>query len=119
MIKLVLPIPDKTLNPNVIKHYHQKAKVKANAKTASFWIVKQQVTSHDLTAEDRLSVSYIYYRADKRLVDLDNVVASCKSLQDGVFQALGLNDNQIDHPSIVRGGVDKANPRIEMVIERR
>lgn len=116
MITIVLPFPNSKLNPNNIQHFHVKAKIKADARMTGFLLTKG--IEHNLTTEDRLKVEYTCHRKDKRPVDLDNILASTKSVADGVFDALKLNDNQIDSITIVRGEVDKCNSRVVMKISK-
>jgi CPA2 family monovalent cation:H+ antiporter-2 len=42
-----------------------------------------------------VDVSVIFYPPDRRRRDLDNCYSMCKAYQDGIFQALGLDDSRI------------------------
>lgn len=65
----------------------------------------------------RLAVSIEAHAPDRRRRDLDNI---CKSLLDAL-QHGGLieDDGDIDDLRIVRGEVDKDDPRVELTIERQ
>ena len=109
-----MPYPDKTLNPNVIRHFHTKAKVKATAKNLGYNLSKEYAGY--FADYSRLKIDLTIYRKDLRKYDLDNVLASCKAILDGVFNGLQCDDNQIDKIVIRRGEVSKLNPRIELVL---
>lgn len=67
------------------------------------------------TMTGRLIVKITAYMPDNRTRDLDNI---CKAVLDGLVNATAFeNDSQIDDLRIVRGGVDKANPRVEIQVE--
>jgi Holliday junction resolvase RusA-like endonuclease len=93
MIMINLPLPPKKLNPNVTGHWTSKNKDKVNAKSCGFNCAKN--IKHDLTKDDKLSqLMEVYYPNNKRL-DIDNFLSSCKSMLDGVYEALGLDDRQV------------------------
>lgn len=114
MIQLILPLPDKTLNPNTCRHYHVKAKIKAKARAVGYELSKQYFGV--FFGKVPIKIKLIVHKNNKRSYDLDNVLAASKSIIDGVFDGLGINDNQIDDIRILRGEIDKENPRVEMVI---
>lgn len=113
-IVLILPYPDRTLNPNVVKHFYEKAKVKANARSIGYNLAKEH--SNEFAAGVRLKIDLTAHRKDLRKYDLDNVLASCKAILDGVFSGLQCDDNQIDKIVVRRGEIDKINPRIILLI---
>ena len=114
MIQITLPYPDKTLNPNVCKHFYLKAKVKAVARAVGYDLSKHL---HGIFYDQaKLSLLLIVHRKDNRLYDLDNVLASSKAVLDGVFAGLGIDDSAIDKITIKRGNVDKLNPRVDIFI---
>lgn len=109
-----MPYPDKTLNPNVIRHFYAKAKVKATAKNLGYNLSKEYAGY--FADYSRLKIDLTIHRADLRKYDLDNVLAACKAILDGVFNGLQCDDSQIDKIVIRRGNIDKINPRILLVI---
>lgn len=108
------PYPDRTLNPNVVKHFYEKAKVKANARIIGYNLAKEY--SNEFAEGVRLKIDLTVHRKDLRKYDLDNVLASCKAILDGVFSGLQCDDSQIDKIVIRRGEIDKLNPRIVLLI---
>ena len=61
------------------------------------------------TKSDRLYVVLTAHAPDNRKRDLANME---KLALDALFSALGVDDSQIDQLTLVRGSVDKANPRL-------
>lgn len=61
----------------------------------------------------RYSVTLLVVRDSKRSADLDNFA---KSILDGAKGALWLDDAQVDELSVCRGAVDKAHPRVVMMV---
>jgi hypothetical protein len=116
MIYIKLPYPSRELNPNVIRHFHQKAKVKAMARSIGHVLACQYKNAFDKNCRIKLLLNT--HRKDRRLVDLDNILASLKSLLDGVFDGLGINDNQIDSIQINRSELVKTEPYIDLYIDK-
>jgi Holliday junction resolvase RusA-like endonuclease len=61
----------------------------------------------------RYSVTLLVVRDSKRAADCDNFA---KSICDGAKGALWDDDSQIDHLVVQRGGVDKAHPRVVLMV---
>jgi len=114
VIHLILPYPNATLNPNACKHFYMKAKIKSKAKAIGYELAKLDYGA--FSNENRLELLLIVHRKDKRVYDLDNVLASAKSVLDGVFSGLGIDDSLVDKITIQRGEVDKINSRLELFI---
>ena len=63
---------------------------------------------------ERLRVKIRTHAPDRRRRDLANIE---KLAVDAVFKALGLDDEQIDVLTLVRGDVDRQRPRLEFRVE--
>lgn len=63
----------------------------------------------------RFVVEVVVHEPDKRSRDLDN---ACKGCLDGARGVLWDDDRQIDRLVIVRGEVDRENPRTEVTVRR-
>lgn len=90
--------PAKALNPNSREHFMTKSRFIKAAKTTAFWATKAVLGRaefpHD--GEARIAVIVTAYPPDKRDRDSDNLLASCKSILDGIAQALGVDDKFFD-----------------------
>jgi hypothetical protein len=61
------------------------------------------------------SLEIIFVLGDHARHDRDNLLASCKSLLDGVALALGVDDNDFE-PVILRRAYDKGHPSMSIEI---
>ena len=75
--------------------------------------VKKLLAGHKSLCSARLEVTYTYYFKDKRKNDLANRE---KLLSDALEGIIFDNDSQIDRMTLVRGGIDKDNPRVEIEV---
>jgi len=81
-------------------------------KKAVAWLVRSSRLS--FTNNERLEVCATVYFRDKRRRDLDNIgKLLLDALQDG---GMYKDDSQIDDLRYIRAGVDKLNPRVEIVV---
>jgi hypothetical protein len=85
-----LPYPDSTLNPNKKVHWAVLAKKKRKAREYAFYICKTKITIN--AVKPPIYVHYDIYPPDKRRRDGDNAKAACKAYQDGIADALGVDD---------------------------
>lgn len=93
---ITLPWPPSVLNPNVKKHWTVKSKAAKKHKDDCYWCTQ--------SAKDEQGVPYFtthtiplrvtLHPPDKRPRDVDNAIASCKYLFDGIALALGVNDSR-------------------------
>jgi len=92
--RIVLDWPPKVLNPNVNRHWGEKARVKARYKSDCQILARTQGVRK--IEEDKLDVSVIFTPPDNRLRDQDNMIASFKSGQDGIADLIGVDDQHWD-----------------------
>lgn len=98
-VKLVLPWPDKKLNPNARLHWRAKHAVKAPSREAARLIGIEAMQAHGIKASDfasdgKLDLIVCFYPPDRRHRDDDNMVGSFKTLRDGLADAFGVNDRR-------------------------
>lgn len=65
-------------------------------------------------AKARLSLSLSLYMPNNRRADISNLI---KATEDAVAEALGFDDQCIDRIVVERKGIDRHNPRCEVVLE--
>ena len=113
-MRIELPWPDKTLSPNARTHHQIKAKVTKRAR------VEGSLLAHGyrdtLTDKDIIETIRTFYPPDRRKRDLDNMGAMCKAYQDGIFDALGVNDSNVKQSSNLIGKSEQGG-RVVMEIE--
>lgn len=62
----------------------------------------------------RYAMTYVLYFPDNRRTDLSN---RPKLLEDALAEACSFDDSAVDKIVIARGGIDKLNPRCDVMIE--
>jgi len=97
---LRLPYPDKLLWPNGrTRSPHAKARKVKSHKTMAWGLALQQRAS--FTSSETIGLHIIVHaKRTGPLPDKDNVVAACKSYQDGIAQALGIDDKHFATPTV-------------------
>ena len=86
------PYPSRTLSPNGRAHWRKLADAKRSAKRAAYYLTLEAIGTAKGIAPVRLSVTF--HPKTANTVDLDNVIAGFKAFQDGIAQALGVDDSQ-------------------------
>ena len=97
---MVFPWPDSRLSPN--KRFDRRAliAVKGAAKLEAHFITHEaQLAIRDVD----LQLTLTFYPPDRRKCDLDNLYATFKAYQDGMFLALGIDDCKIERVILQRG----------------
>lgn len=84
--------PRSSLSPNARVHWATKASVAKVYRTGTFWQVRAVVPKK--LEWEKVCVSYTFHPPDKRRRDLDNLIASCKALSDGISDAIGIDDSK-------------------------
>jgi crossover junction endodeoxyribonuclease RusA len=107
---MVFPWPDSRLSPNKRIDRRQLIAVKGEAKKQAYAITREMLTividgvSFVTKARDMdLQLTLTFYPPDRRKRDLDNLYATFKAYQDGMFLALGIDDCKIERVILQRG----------------
>jgi len=118
-IILSWPVKELWINRRAGHSHWQSIDAKTNALTegcASVLQALQGAHKPDWQGH-RLAVTITAHKANKAPFDLDNLTGALKSHLDGIATTLGVNDNQIDRVTVIRGEPDKRTPRVELTIE--
>lgn len=95
IITVILPWPSSALSPNSRQPWRKIEAVKA-ARAVAYAETCNYIGSFGVTILlGPLAVIMDFHPPTKRHFDLDNLISRCKAYQDGIFDALGLNDNLI------------------------
>lgn len=95
MMIITLPWPPTALSPNTRHaHWSQLARAKRQYRAACYLTAKSQGCPSLAGHTGQLSVHLRFVPPDRRLRDLDNLIASMKSGLDGLADALGVDDNR-------------------------
>lgn len=87
-----LPWPDRLLHPNSRPHWAAKAKAVKAARTAAFYLVR--AVSRETVAWAGAALDITFRPPNKRRRDLDGLIASLKAAQDGISDAIGIDDHK-------------------------
>lgn len=89
--QVTLPWPARALSPNTRLHWAPKAKAVRAARDAAFWLT-WQAQGGKRPGWPAAALDVTFCPPDKRSRDRDNLIASLKHGQDGMSDALGIDD---------------------------
>jgi crossover junction endodeoxyribonuclease RusA len=104
MTKIFFPWLDSRLSPNKRIDRRALIGVKQDAKSLAMFLTRE---SRLVLLETDLQIKITFCPPDKRRRDLDNLYATFKPYQDGIFEAMGLDDCLIDRVILQRGELVK------------
>ena len=106
MIEITLPWPDKRLSPNARVHWLEKAEAAKGAREAGYYLMRNTSTIWVRDGiPDEIVSQYTFHPPDRRRRDQDNYSAMMKSYQDGVCDAMGIDDSCFQMAAPVWGDV--------------
>lgn len=96
-VKLLLPWPNKALSPNYRSrsHWPRTNAIKSARRYAWGAAIGAGIPA-DIPKDGPVKLAFTFCPPDKRKRDEDNLIASCKSYQDGLADALRIDDNRFD-----------------------
>lgn len=98
MVDLVFPFPPRELSPNGRCHWAKKARVAKDYRATAYILCRKAAIALPETT-GKLHLWIDFYPPDKRVRDADNLLASGKSLIDGLAEYYRVNDSRfIFHP---------------------
>jgi crossover junction endodeoxyribonuclease RusA len=112
VLKVELPFPTSGLMPNRAKGTHwaqtHQARGKAfnDAHVLTFDAMRRHTGKWHPT-NGQVPVTLTFHAPDRRKRDLDNLLAACKPMLDGVAAALLMDDREFEPVTLKRGDVKK------------
>lgn len=108
MLMIELPFPDKILWPNGRGHHMAKHRAFQKHKMWAFGAAMAELRG--AKADGPVSWSVTVHPKTRHPVDDDNARASLKAYQDGIAQALGIDDKHFKAPALsfgepIKGGL--------------
>ena len=95
---IILPWPDKRLNPNARMHFRALAAVKKQARADANILATIAIPLSAKRAiaegEGRIPIEIRFYPPDNRHRDDDNMIASFKAARDGIADSIGVDDRR-------------------------
>lgn len=103
-LQVILPFPDRRLNPNSSKgkHWASTVGLRKSARTGAALLTAAAAAGHRFEPGAELALVITFVQPDRRARDRDNLLAACKPMLDGVADALGVNDSQFEPVTIRR-----------------
>ncbi len=93
--EIVFPWPDLgKLSPNSRIHWAPRARAKKSARENAYLLTKKAGWHRIAWPKGRLAVWIDFYAPDRRRRDVDNLLASCKAVLDGIADAMGVDDRR-------------------------
>lgn len=113
MLIITLPYPPMELSPNARLHWSKISKVKKRYRFECFIEAKRQGIKPVDRLVESVKIHLLFFPPDARHRDQDNMEASCKSLLDGLADAMKVNDRLFSISKDV--SLDKLN-KVEVTI---
>jgi len=89
---VALPFPPSSLNPNGRNHWAALAKAKKIYRAECQMLAVSERNKYAFSADPKPRVVITFFPPNRRKRDRDNMIAAFKSGQDGVADAIGVDD---------------------------
>ena len=93
--RCVLPWPDWNISPNGTKNRRYRSALTKNHRSDAGYIAMEAMGYRNWVDADVIFAIWIFRQPDKRHRDTGNMHSSMKAAQDGVFDALKVNDHAV------------------------
>ena len=104
MLRVRLPFPARSLNPNVCKVWQASLTPKKEAREVGYWAAQQanQAMRESLWFWEHkpLRLRLAIHPPDNRRRDWINVITAIKNYEDGIMDYIGWDDSKIKHVDI-------------------
>lgn len=121
-ITIVIPIPNKVLQPNCTIGSFGGRMMVNNARKKYKRITREAIEEENIETKpwNFVSVSAKFYFKTSRRRDTDNAIGSLKSAYDGIAESGLIVDDDKKHMQRIEPDffIDKNNPRVELTITR-
>lgn len=96
-LRIELPWPPTELSPNARVHWRPKAEATKVTRSGACWLTKEALAEQGgvITPlpSQRVPMRWTFHPPRAGRFDRDNAIARCKALQDGIADALGIDDS--------------------------
>ena len=103
--RVLLPWPDWNISPNGRLHHQQKARLTRQHRQAAKLLAMDALGFGNWVDADRLFAVWIFHDPDARWRDTGNIRGAMKAYQDGVFDALRIDDRVVRDEHLHRAGI--------------
>jgi crossover junction endodeoxyribonuclease RusA len=91
-VRIALPWPNKLLSPNSRAHHFARSRAAKKARSDAFWLAWEAIECKR-PGWARAALAWEFCPPSKRRYDTDNLVAQHKAAQDGIADAIGVDDS--------------------------
>lgn len=102
------------MSPNARVHWAKLAKAKKKARQLGYYVAL--ASGLGKIDADKITVRYSFYPPSRRTYDKDNLIASMKAAQDGIAQAIGIDDGKWETDHELKGTIEK-NGMVKIELE--
>jgi crossover junction endodeoxyribonuclease RusA len=106
-------LPDRKLSPNARCHWAVKSKAVKLQREEVGWMAK--IRARGRTPIAKAMISYTFIVKDKRHRDIDNLVAACKSFQDGLVDGGLLLKDDSGHLSVGFSRIEQGEKEMTII----
>lgn len=111
--KIILPFPDSRLSPNSRCDRRRLTPLRQTARNTGFFETK--MTGIQVPDRVPLHLFITFNPPDKVRRDVDNLLSASKSMLDGIFAALGVDDSNVKKTTLEMGEVvEKGRTTVEI-----
>lgn len=108
MLTVTLPWPGKALSPNARLHWSRKSAAMKRYRSDCWKLTLGATGASPSGLPDQIPLAITFCPPDRRRRDRDNLIASFKAGQDGIADALGVDDSRFvptyHMGDVVKGG---------------
>ena len=122
--EITITLPPKELNPNSRSHWAAKGRASKSHRLEARVMATTALLDVAIGADWRVTtVRPNFYHKTRRKRDRDNLSASLKAARDGIADAMSamgmIDDDNGFIPLPPTSGVDRDNPRVEIIVTAR
>ena len=114
-LRIVVNIPGKACQTNVRSHWAAKAKAIAKSRADAADGTQRSLGAYAPPKWVGVRVHVAWYARTARVMDEANIVAAIKGVQDGIADALGIDDRFFESPTVSQHK-DADRPRVEITL---
>jgi len=103
--RVVLPWPDWDISPNGTKNREKRARLTKEHRYIAKMIARETIGFQNWVDADMLFSVWIFRQPDKKHRDTGNMRAAMKAYQDGIFDALLINDFAVKPELLFQDGI--------------
>lgn len=112
-LSITLPWPNKALSPNARVHWAVKARAAKAARLQAWAIVKEALRGQD-PKWSGVHLRWVFHPRTRNVPDVDNCISSHKAAQDGIADALWLDDSKFTASYAIAEPVKGGLVRVEI-----